>query len=95
MITIKIHDKQWFKEHCKVIGVTEYGSCLEPKYLPWRHIITLPWSLEDSMGQLVGQVLKVAHDDGIYSGSMDNAHYFAEGFWIPNWTIEWVKESGK
>lgn len=91
--TIKIHNKQWFLEHCKVIGSTEYGSSLEPKYYPWRHIITLSWSLDGKMGQLVGQVLEVAHDDGIDSGNMDNARYFAGDFWIPNWTIEWVKET--
>ena len=90
--TIKIHDAQWFKEHCKVIGSTEYGSSLEPKYSPWEHVLTLPWSLEGKMGQLVGQVLEVEHDD-VDSGSIDNARYFAGGFWIPNWVIEWVKET--
>lgn len=91
MTTIKIHDAQWFKEHCRVIGATEYGSSLVPKYSPWKHTLTLPWSLEGEMGKLVGQVLEVEYDDG--SGSMDNARYFAGGFWIPNWTIEWVKET--
>lgn len=91
--TIKIHDAQWFKEHCKVIGSTEYGSSLEPKYHFWRHVFTLNWSLEGIMSQLVGQVLEVEHDSGIAFGSMNNARYFAGGFWIPNWTIEWVKET--
>jgi hypothetical protein len=43
------------------------------------------------MGLLVGQVLEVAHDD-IGSGRIDNARYFAGGYWIPNWAIEWIKE---
>ena len=93
MTTIKIHDAQWFKKHCRVIGATEYGSYLEPKYSPWKRIFTLSWSLEGSMGQLVGKVLKVKFDDGIDSGGMDNARYFAGGFYIPNWAIEWVKET--
>lgn len=92
MTTIKIHDAQWFKKHCKVIGSTKYGSYLEPKYSPWKRIYTLSWSLEGRMGLLVGQVLEVAYDD-IGSGSIDNARYFAGGYWIPNWAIEWVKET--
>lgn len=90
--TIKIHDSQWFKKHCKVIGITEYGSYIEPKYLLWNHVYTINWSLEGDMGQLVGQVLEVECDDGINSGSMDDARYFAKDYWIPNWAIEWVKE---
>ena len=92
MTTIKIHDRKWFKRNCRSIGATEYDSYLESKHSPWRHVFTLPWSLKGTMGQLVGQVLEVAHDSGIDSGSMDNARYFAGGYWIPNWAIEWVKE---
>lgn len=91
MTTIKIHDKQWFKEHCRITGATEHSSYLEPKYPSWRHVRTLPWSLDGDMGQLVGHVLEVELDDGIDSGGMDNARYFAK-YWIPNWAIEWVKE---
>lgn len=93
MIMFKIHDKQWFEKNCRVIGETAYGSDIEPKYPSWRHTFTLPWSLENFMGRLVGQVLDVEKDDGIDSGSMDNARYFARGYWIPNWAIEWVKET--
>lgn len=93
MITIKIHDKQWFKKHCKVIGAIGYCSHIEPKYSSWRHVLTIGWSLaSSSMSQLVGQVLEVEHDSGINAGSINDARYFAGGYWIPNWSIEWVKE---
>lgn len=92
MITIKIHDRQWFKRNCRAIGLTEYDSRLEPKHSLWRHVHTLSWSLEGTMGWLVGKVLEVEKDDGIDSGGMDNARYFVGGYWIPNWAIEWVKE---
>lgn len=93
MITIKIHDKQWFKEHCKVVGATGYCSHIEPKYSPWRQVLTIGWSsASSSMSQLIGQVLEVEHDSGIYAGHITDARYFARGFWLPNWAIEWVKE---
>lgn len=94
MVTIKIHDKQWFKEHCRVVGATGYYSYLEPKYSPWRHVITLDWSLENTkMCQLTGKVLEVEKDDGDTTGCITDARYFAGGYWIPNWAIEWVKET--
>ena len=70
-----------------------YCSHIEPKYSSWRHVLTIGWSLaSSSMSQLVGQVLEVEHDSGINAGSINDARYFAGGYWIPNWAIEWVKE---
>ena len=93
MITIiKIHDKQWFKEHCRVRGATEYCSYLEPKSIPWGRISTVSWSLDGDMGQLVGKILEVEYDSGNDSGSIEDARYLVKSYWIPNWAIEWVKE---
>jgi hypothetical protein len=89
---IKIHDKKWFKEHCEAyIGTSEFNS-LKPKYDSWRFIRTIPWLGAAYMGHLEGKILKVERDSGNTSGWMNNARYMAEGFWIPNWAIEWVKE---
>lgn len=93
MITIKIHDKQWFEKHCKVVGATGYCSHIEPKYSPWRQVVTIGWSLSSvSMGRLVGQILEAERDYGISAGRINDSRYFAGGYWIPNWAIEWVKE---
>lgn len=81
MITIKIHDKQWFEEHCKVVGATGYCSHIEPKYSLWRQVPTISWSLANSsMSQLIGQVLEVECNSGIDAGSINCARYFARGY---------------
>lgn len=41
---------------------------------------------------LLGKVLIVECDDGNEAGNITDARYFAGGYWIPNWAIEWVKE---
>ncbi len=91
MITIKIRDSRWFKKHCKIIS-----SCgeLVPKYFPWdKKVFALAWNGEgSSMSLLRGKVLEIERDDGNKAGDITDARYFAGGFWIPNWAIEWVKE---
>lgn len=91
--TIKIHNTQWFKEHCRVTAETNVFVALTPKYDSWRHRSTVHWHRgEGAMDPLEGCVLEVERDDGNKQGDMDNARYMAEGYWIPNWAIEWVKE---
>jgi len=93
MIIIKIHDKNWFNKNCKVVYAKEGVSFIEPKYSPWKHVTTFSWSLIDiDMSLLVGQILKVNIDDGNTAGNITDARYFAGGYWVPNWAIEWVKE---
>ena len=45
--------------------------------------------MEES-GKRVKQ-LDVEKDNDIDSGSMNNARYFARGYWVPNWAIEWLQ----
>ena len=92
--TIKIHDTQWFKEHCRIVDMTARFNALIPKYDSWAHVRTIHWlhGAADSMSPLEGKVLKVELDVGPDSGHISNARYMVKGYWIPNWAIEWVKE---
>ena len=90
MITIKIHDKQWFEEQCIVASIR--GDLL-PKYPSWHKVLTVPWSAGSGMRFLNGKVLEVEHDDGNKAGDISDARYFAGNYWIPNWAIEWIKET--
>lgn len=85
--TIKIHDTQWFKKHCE--SYYQF-SRLMPKYDSWSPAQTIHWIL--GMRSLEGKVLEVEHDCGNKAGYINDARYMAEGFYIPNWAIEWVKE---
>ena len=94
MITIKIHDKQWFEEHCELHTSDGFGKYLVPSC--WtneqkRHAVS--FLIDGPMWRLAGQVLVVENDDAfdIDARTMIGARYFV-GFWIPNWAIEWVKE---
>lgn len=45
------------------------------------------------MDALTGKVLAVTFTlNGLNSGKMYGSKYFAGGYCIPNWAIEWVKE---
>jgi hypothetical protein len=93
--TIKIHDTEWFKEHCRICDrVREFdGFILRPKYDSWLYVRTIHWLQGPGcMDPLEGKVLEVEHDSGFDNGSISNARYMAGGYWIPNWAIEWVKE---
>lgn len=94
MITIKIHDKKWFKEHCRVVREIGYDRLLTPKYSPWKKVRTISWISGDcnSMSPLEGLILKVERYDA-HGNDITDARYFAGGYWIPNWAIEWVKET--
>lgn len=98
--TIKIHDAQWFKAHCRISTIVhnDIRTCkfieLVPKYASWRHKSTIHWLHgTGSMSSLEGKVLQVELDSGIIEGAeMNNARYQVKGYWIPNWAIEWVEE---
>lgn len=90
MITIKIHDTQWFKKHCRIRAQAAYSS-LVPKYAFWKKVLTVSWIT--GMSTLEGQILEVEADSGFIDGAMHQARFLAGGFWIPNWAIEWVKET--
>ena len=95
MTKIKIHDKEWFKENCCLS--TEYHKCLRPKGSLWeildKELDTVNWILGGIMDTLAGEELKVMRTDkNVRAGRMNSSRYFAGGYWIPNWAIEWVKE---
>ena len=92
---IKIHDAEWFKEHCKVIDRNFAFTEVVPSNPAWNEKSSVSWLLGDSptsMGSLAGRELEVEIDGGIQSGSIAASRYMVEGYWIPNWAIEWVKE---
>lgn len=94
MTVIKIRDRKWFKQHCKVVATYGGNLCdILPKYSPWKVVCALPWTYKGlGMSELIGCVLEVEHDEGDQAGVITDARYSAQGFWIPNWAIEWVKE---
>lgn len=96
---IKIHDTQWFKKHCKVIAKYDTFVALMPKYSCWDSQVDgfVSWLSGSNMSYLEGMVLEVDKDEpkALSHVSMSGSRYYAEGYWIPNWAIEWVKEEQK
>ena len=95
MTVIKIHNTEWFMKHCKIISERHNFIELVPIYPCWdlHAADCVSWlSGDNDMGHMEGKVLKVEHDIGINQGDMTGARYYINGFWIPNWAIEWVKE---
>lgn len=98
MTTIKIRNKEWFKEHCCFsIYVDFSGNSLIPKGTLWKRLDkkadVVHWFTGGAMSLLAGKELKVTRTDKKVSASkMNSSKYFAGGYWIPNWVIEWVKE---
>lgn len=95
MITIKIKDESWFRMNCdlhKKCGV-EYlvPSCWTREQQ--EHTVYFLLGC-DSMWSKVGKVLKV---DRVfkYATRIMDSRYMVDGYWIPNWAIEWVKEVDK
>lgn len=95
MTKIKIHDAEWFDKCC--CPGKGFHDVLRPKGLRWRRYAgthgIVYWLSEGPMNDLVGKVLeveKVAED--VTANEMRSAKYMAEGFYIPNWAIEWVME---
>jgi hypothetical protein len=91
---IKIHDTEWFREHCKIICSIDLCMELRPRYASWEDTRIVSWiSGENStMSPLEGRVLEAVIDCGNSCGAMNNARYMAGGYYIPNWAIEWIKE---
>lgn len=91
MITIKIRDKDWFIKNCDLHmeGLRKWvvPSCWTRE----QQERTVHFLLDDSMWSKVGKVLKVDRVNKYVTGIMDS-RYMADGYWIPNWAIEWVKE---
>lgn len=95
-IKIKIHNAEWFKEHCCYI-VNKWKDYLIPKGALWESLDeeadVIHWLLGGEMSNLTGKVLKVKRiDRKKVSAKMNSSRYLAGGYWIPNWAIEWVME---
>ena len=95
--TIKIHDTEWFEEHCKVISSTQVYDELVPNLPGWKDMSTVSWlsgyTVKDGMSSLEGRVLIVEHYNNDKSSSlMMGSRDMARDYWIPNWAIEWGKE---
>lgn len=95
MITIKIHDAEWFRKHCR--PGRRFHDALRPKGLRWRWYDRkrgmVYWLINGPMDTLVGKVLEVEDESKfITADEMHSTKYIAGGYYIPNWAIEWVKE---
>jgi hypothetical protein len=96
---IKIHDEKWFREHCcrSTVSPCEFGPLI-PKDESWKKLDSenpvMYWLSDGFMNNLVGQELEVTLTDLKGEGSkvIQGSRYFAGGYWIPNWAIEWVME---
>lgn len=100
MTKIKIHDEEWFKEHCCISTVSTYEfRPLIPKGESWKKLDSenpvMYWLSDGFMNTLAGKVLKVTVTDdrgGEEAKEIYGSKYCAGGYWIPNWAIEWVME---
>ena len=97
MTTIKIRNKEWFEENCCISTECSFPTSVRPKGVLWESLDketdVVHWITGGDMSTLAGEELKVMRTDRKVSASMMNSsRYFAGGYWIPNWAIEWVKE---
>lgn len=99
MTKIKIHDEEWFEEHCcrSTVSPSQYKPLI-PNHPSWKkHDKENPvmyWLSDGFMNDLAGQELEVTIIDDRGEGTKEiyGSKYCAGGYWIPNWAIEWVME---
>jgi hypothetical protein len=98
MTKIKIHDAEWFKENCCISkNISKEFRPLRPKGAYWKKIDKssdlIYWLSGGEMHALAGKVLEVTEiRTETSAGNIYDAKYYAGGYAIPNWAIEWVKE---